>query len=73
MSAHKEPNNLDKWRYSLYSALVFILLALPITFKITSYAIPAITSSNGCPSILGVVIHGVVFLLIVRLMMNFKI
>lgn len=71
--ATQEPKNLEKWRYSLYSAIVFILLSLPITYKLTSHVIPAITTKNGCPSILGVVVHGVVFLLVIRLMMNLKI
>jgi hypothetical protein len=63
----------DKWRYSLYSALVFLVLSLPLTYNATSMLYKGIRTQSGAPSYIGVVLHAIVFLLIVRLMMNLKI
>jgi hypothetical protein len=66
-----DPKNIDKWRYSLYSAILFFILSLPCVYNLTSYIIKTI-NDNGCPMILGILIHSVVFLLIVRVMMEIK-
>lgn len=78
MSANSKPpadagTSADKWRYSLYSALVFLVLSLPLTYKATSMLYGGIRTQTGAPSYIGVVLHAIVFLLIVRLMMNLKI
>lgn len=62
----------DKWRYSLYSAAVFLLLSLPITYKVTSMLYSGIRTHTGAPSVIGVIVHSIVFLLIVRGMMSIK-
>lgn len=66
----KEATEIDKWRYSLYAAIIFIVVALPFTYKITNnYLYLHTTDSNGSPTILGVIIHGIVFFLLIRLAM----
>lgn len=67
------PTNYDKWRYSIYSGCIFIILSLPITYKYMSYIYRGITDKKGCPTSLGVIIHAIVFILIIRLMMNYKV
>ena len=50
----------QKLTVSLMSAAVFVLVALPTTFKFTTSLIGGITE-NGCPTLLGLAIHAGVF------------
>jgi hypothetical protein len=51
-----------KVKYSLYSALIFFLIANPITYKVVNSIIPGV-ASNGCPTPFGLVLHTIVFFL----------
>jgi multisubunit Na+/H+ antiporter MnhB subunit len=70
-------SNEKKWCISLISAILFIIIASPEVFKFTncilekSFSISTIDKDEK-PTWTGVIIHGIVFLLITRLMMNFK-
>lgn len=58
---------------SIISALVFFLVANPEVFKLVrSVAGSWVASPTGCPSMLGLLLHAVVFMLIVWGMMNIK-
>jgi len=64
----------QKWTISLFSALIFILLSLPFVYQLTNQllapmGIPTI-DINGTPTLTGIIIHGVVYLLITRLVMG---
>lgn len=66
----------EKWKISLLSAVIFFLVASPMLFRIVN----AITSSigfvlanDGCPTYLGLFVHAIVFMLIVRLTMDYQI
>jgi hypothetical protein len=50
-----------KFKFSLYSALLFFLIANPATFRITNSIIGG-TSVGGCPTAFGLFVHTVVFL-----------
>lgn len=67
----------DKWRYTLYTTLVLLLLFNPWTYKLVnsllSRFIGTIASTNGCPTLLGFGVHALVFTLIVRYMMDLHI
>lgn len=66
----------DKWRYSLYSALVFLVIANPYTYSLVNGLLGKfvkIANNNGCPTMKGLFIHAVVFTLIIRAMMEFDI
>ena len=70
------PTELQKAKYSLYSAIVFLLIASPFMFKIVQSILGrlvTIASPSGCPSSAGLVIHSVVFGLIVFAMMHMPI
>lgn len=71
----KCPDNKKKWLISLYSAIVFVVIAAPfmyqITGKLTGY-LGVVSSRDGCPNWIGLILHAVVFLLIVRGMMALK-
>jgi hypothetical protein len=63
----------DKFVISVISALIFFIVANPSTFIIMRRILGAwVSSPNGCPSIAGLTLHTVVFLLIVWGMMQIK-
>ena len=68
------PASGDKWRWSLYIGLIFLIVANPYTYtlvnKILGSLIPI--ANNGCPTPAGFIIHAVVLVLLVRLLMNYK-
>jgi hypothetical protein len=49
-----------KVKYSLYSALIFFLVANPATFRVVNSLIPGV-AVNGCPTAMGLLLHTVVF------------
>ncbi len=71
----KIPKNADKWRYTLYTTFVFLLVVNPFTYKLTnqlfSKLFGKIASSNGCPTMGGILLHAIVFTLVLRYMMDF--
>jgi hypothetical protein len=67
------PTSSDKWRYTLYTTLVLLLLFNPWTFQLTSSVVPNLSNKNGCPTVAGLAVHAAVFALIVRYMMDMHI
>jgi hypothetical protein len=49
-----------KVKYSLYSALIFFLVANPATFRVVNSLIPGV-AVNGCPTAMGLLLHTIVF------------
>lgn len=61
-----------KWIISLWSALLFLLIASPFMFKLTGSLFSLVgleTQQDGCPNLVGLCIHAFVFFLLTRLMM----
>jgi hypothetical protein len=69
MSDRKTYTSKDKWIVSLIFALLFFLISYPPLYKFTSKYVSnyRILDSNGCPSIIGVSIHAIIFFFAVRL------
>ena len=66
-----EPSQMLKFRISLMSALLFFVIANPETFKIIKNIFGSwVSSPTGCPTMGGLVLHSVVFLLITWALMN---
>jgi hypothetical protein len=66
----------DKWRYSVYSAIVFVLISNQYTYILVNKLIGKnikVSSTNGCPTMAGLFIHAAVFALIIRGMMELDI
>tara|TARA_R110000803_G_scaffold48388_1_gene100559 strand:- start:542 stop:964 length:423 start_codon:yes stop_codon:yes gene_type:complete len=58
---------------SIISALVFFIVANPETFKMVRRLVGSwVATPTGCPSMLGLFLHAVVFMLVVWGMMNIK-
>ena len=74
-SCNKSSKNADKWRYTLYTTFVFLLVVNPFTYQLTnqlfSKIFGKIASSNGCPTMGGILLHAIVFTLVLRYMMDF--
>ena len=67
----------DKWRFTLYTVLVAVLIFNPWTYKLVnsllSRFLGSIANAAGCPTSLGLVVHVVVFTLIIRYLMDLHI
>ncbi len=59
-----------KWQISIFSAFIFLLVVNPYTYKFTQALLGGllgkISESNGCPTTLGLIIHTIVYVLLVR-------
>lgn len=68
-----EKSRRDKLMISIISALVFFIVANPETFKMVRRLVGSwVATPTGCPSMLGLFLHAVVFMLVVWGMMNIK-
>ena len=69
-------SSYKKWQISIFSAFIFILVIHPYTYKFTQNMlggfIGKIADSNGCPTTLGLVVHTLVYILLVRGSMDLK-
>jgi hypothetical protein len=70
----REPSNTDKWRYTLYTTVLLLILFNPFMYKIVNSLLSSIAgpiaNSEGCPTLVGFVIHSIIFTIILRLLMN---
>lgn len=71
------PNSSDKWRYTLYTTFVLLLLFNPWTYKFMNTTLSKFTGSiankEGCPTMLGFLLHALVFTVVVRYLMDLRI
>ena len=69
-----EPSNYKKWSISVFSALLFFLIVNPFTYTLTQSIfgglLGKIADASGNPTMTGILLHTVVFLLIVRVSMG---
>jgi hypothetical protein len=65
-----------KWQITLFSALIFLLVVHPMTYKLTQKlfggVLGKISDVSGCPTTLGLALHTVVYILLVRGSMDVK-
>ena len=69
-------SSYKKWEISLFSALIFILVIHPYTYILTQNLlgglIGKIADIHGCPTTLGLIIHTIVYILLIRGSMDLK-
>lgn len=69
-------NNTQAWVSSLLAGLLFIIIASPIMFRLvntlTSLLGVHISNDIGCPNAIGLIVHGIVFALLIRVFMEIK-
>jgi hypothetical protein len=61
--------NSEKWLYTLYTTIIFILVSNPYTYKLVNSILGNICDKKGCPTPFGFIIHTIVFTLILRAIM----
>lgn len=59
-----------KLNATIQAVLVFFIVAHPLTFRFTDRWIGGMSSSTGCPTELGLIVHSIVFGAIVFLLMG---
>jgi len=74
----KKPTASDKWRFTFYTVVIFLLVINPYTYKLVNKLLGKIIGKiadpvSGCPTTLGLIVHTIVFTLIVRYIMDFDI
>ena len=65
----------QKWMISFWSGFLFLIIASPCTYKLTGVLFEKLgiqTSKNGCPYIIGLILHTIVFSIFIRIMMIIK-
>lgn len=70
----REPTNLEKWKYTLITTFIFLVISNPVTYVFVNATVGRllrrkISSSTGCPTIFGMIVHAVVFTIILRAIM----
>jgi len=73
----RELTSFDKWRFTLYTTVLLLILFNPWMYlfvnKLLGSLIGTIANKEGCPTMIGFIVHAVVFTLILRLLMNMQI
>lgn len=72
--ASDKPTSEGKWLISLMSGIIFMLIASPMVFQLTQKVLGkplglSFLDKSGVPTMTGLLVHGIVYTLIVRLMM----
>lgn len=66
--------NFDKWTIAGIIAVLFFIFSLPFIYNISNAGAKLIgartVSKHGCPSIFGILVHAIIFLIIIRLLMH---
>ena len=59
-----------KWQITFFSALIFLLVVHPMTYQVTQKLLGGvlgkIAEPSGCPTTLGLALHTIVYILLVR-------
>ena len=65
-----------KWQINFFSALIFILVVHPMTYQLTQKLfggfLGRISDPSGCPTSVGLALHTLVYILLVRGSMDLK-
>lgn len=71
----EELTSLKKWKYTLITTIIFLLVANPYTYTLVNSLLGKlvkIASPVGCPTTAGLILHAVVFTLLLRGVMDLK-
>ena len=71
-----EPTDMDKWRYTIYTTILFLIIVNPMTYKLVQSLLGSfvkIADTNGCPTMNGILVHAVVFTFLLRYLMDLDI
>lgn len=66
---HMKTNNRKLWMIALVAGIVFALLSLPQVYTYTNQLFGNLLT-NGCPNLMGIGLHAIVAVIVVRLIMT---
>lgn len=73
-SENKPPDNIEKWLIAIMLGVIFLIVAAPLIFKFSNQIFNYINihtlNPDGRPSVMGWIIHTVIFIIIVRVLMK---
>ena len=72
----EKPDSEKKWSISMYSGLLFFIIASPVLFRLVNKLTMNLGNINilnedGYPNVVGLMLHSIVFVLIVRISMEY--
>jgi hypothetical protein len=74
---HKPYTNRDKWAVAITFGLLFLVISSPYTYGLSDALFSTIgldtahsTSYGAVPTVIGLIIHAIIFVLILRLLMK---
>ena len=74
-----ELDSARKWKYTLITTVIFIIVVHPYTYIFVNYLAKKlfsckfmIASTSGCPTTIGLIVHTIVFTLLLRYVMDLK-
>lgn len=74
-SCSHSPTNLEKWKYTIFTTILFLIVVNPLTYKVVHGLLRnvfgKIYNKQGYPTELGIIIHSIGFTLLLRLLMEF--
>jgi hypothetical protein len=63
-------SNYTKWQITIFSAFIFLFVVNPYTYQLTQKLfggiVGKIAENNGCPTYIGLFIHTLVYILLIR-------
>ena len=69
-------SSYTKWQITIFSAFIFLLVVHPLTYQFTQMVfggvLGKIADTNGCPTTVGLALHTIVYLLLVRGSMDIR-
>ena len=67
-------SSAQKWKYTLITTVIFLLVVMPLTYKLTNRILGKVLGklcdASGCPTMMGIFIHTIVFTLLLRYQME---
>ncbi len=75
-NCNHDANPNDKWRYTIYTTILFLIIVNPMTYKLVNSLLGSfvkICDTKGCPTNIGIIVHAIVFTLLLRYLMDLKI
>lgn len=69
-------SNFNKWKYTIYTSIILFVIFNPYTYTLSNSIFGKIigkTEIKGCPTILGLIIHIIIFTFVIRYVMELPI
>lgn len=76
-ASYSSPNSADKWRYSLYTLVLVLIVFSPFAYgimhKLLKATVGCAVLKGSIPTLCGKILHSIVFLVAIRYMMDLNI